>query len=102
MIANKRYWDNFNKDFIDATKNGSDVIIKLLINDNRLNPSIDNNKAIKNTLENGYSKIIRILIYDERVIKKKMFLLIEKYVVDEVKVLGVTIADDVIDMFIYA
>ncbi len=50
-----------------AARNGDDLAIKVLLEDSRVNPSDDNNKAIQLASENGHLEVVKLLLEDKRV-----------------------------------
>src|SRR5690349_2933275 len=52
---------------IHASYSGNLEIIKLLLNEKRVDPSADNNDAIRIACMNGYLDIVKLLLDDERV-----------------------------------
>jgi len=56
-----------NQEFIDAVKNNDVNQVKVLLNDERVDPSADDNYAIRYAAENGRSEVVRLLLQDGRV-----------------------------------
>ena len=50
-----------------AAENGHTEIVELLLSDERVDPSVDHNRAIKKATEKGRTKIVEILLSDKRV-----------------------------------
>ncbi len=47
-----------------AAKNGNNLAIKVLLTDQRADPSIDDNSAIRKASENGHTEIVKLLLAD--------------------------------------
>ena len=58
---------DFQKEFFDASQNGHYNVVKLLLEDKRVNPADNNNWAINLASENGHFNIIKLLLRDKRV-----------------------------------
>ena len=54
-------------EFAHAIIKGDIELVKLLLSDPRVDPSADNNFAIKKAAENGHYKIVKLLLNDPRV-----------------------------------
>ena len=52
---------------LDASENGYFEIVKLLLNDKRINPAIGYNYAISGSSKNGHIEIVKLLLNDKRV-----------------------------------
>jgi len=50
-----------------VVKRGSYKIVKILLTDSRVNPSINNNYALRWASKNGHTEIVKLLLADERV-----------------------------------
>ena len=50
-----------------ATKNGHIEVVKVLLNDSRVNPAADTNYAIRLTAANGHVEVVKVLLADPRV-----------------------------------
>ena len=59
--------DTKSKLFIDAVRVGNTEVVKLLLEDPRINPADDNNLAIGLASQNGYIEIVKLLLKDPRV-----------------------------------
>src|SRR3972149_5674914 len=59
---------DFQKEFFDASQNGHYNVVKLLLEDKRVNPVDENNLAIQWASEYGHYNIIKLLLGDNRVI----------------------------------
>lgn len=53
-----------------SSVHGKFEVAKNLLKDRRVDPSVNNNEAMIEAIENGYSKIVRLLSTDERVISR--------------------------------
>lgn len=53
---------DLNSIFIDACKNGLVEIVKILLKDNRVDPSDQNNKALESACFNGHINIVKLLL----------------------------------------
>ena len=62
---------NLSQGFQLASRNGHLDIVKELLKDNRVDPTDNNNYAIKNAYENGYTNIVKILL-DNDYVKNKL------------------------------
>ena len=50
-----------------ACEYGYHEVVKLLLQDSRVDPSNDNNSAIRHASRNGYHKVVKLLLQDPRV-----------------------------------
>ena len=60
-------YDIDNISFNSAWKSGSVRVVELLLIDRRIDPSADNNDAIRLASYNGHTEIVRLLLADSRV-----------------------------------
>ena len=58
---------------IQASLNGRDEIVKVLLADGRVDPSAWNNDAIRWALSQGHFDVVKILLSDHRVDKWNIF-----------------------------
>ena len=61
---------DFNQIFQIASNNGHLDIVKLLLNDSRVDPSDRNNYAIRIASQYGHTEIVKLLLNDSRVYNK--------------------------------
>lgn len=66
LYYNPKYENDLNKAFIDAAKNGSDIIIKILLKDDRVNVSKNNNPAIIDASSHNNTNVVKLLLGDDR------------------------------------
>jgi ankyrin repeat protein len=53
---------------IKASKKGYDKIVALLLNDGRIDPTYEDNTAIRKASERGNIEVIKLLLNDKRVV----------------------------------
>src|SRR5438034_1049260 len=58
---------DYNDAFDRASLSGHQEVVKLLLQDQRINPSSNDNYAIKHASKNGHLEIVKILLQDQRV-----------------------------------
>ena len=66
-IRNKGFLIGIQKRFYKAIENNNINNVKLLLNDKRVDPSDDNNWAIKLASQNGHVDIVNLLWQDQRI-----------------------------------
>lgn len=68
IISDKRIdIDNLNKTFYEACSYGFINIVKILLNDSRVNPSVSDNRAFRAASYSGETEIVKMLLSDSRV-----------------------------------
>jgi len=60
-------WVPTNADFVTAASNGAIKVVRLLLGDERVNPSNQHNRAIRWAAINGHLEVVRLLLGDARV-----------------------------------
>ena len=55
------------EEFNEAIINNDIEIIKTLLTDNRVDPSVNNNEAIRDASSNGHIEIVKLLLADSRI-----------------------------------
>ena len=58
---------DFQKEFFDASQNGHYNVVKLLLEDNRVNPADDNNSAIQWASKKGHYNVVKLLLRDNSI-----------------------------------
>ena len=69
QIFISKFINNINDLFIQLSRYGYDKIVKLLLKHKQVDPSYNNNYAIRSASVNGYYKIVKLLLKDKRVDK---------------------------------
>ena len=64
-----KFINNINDLFIQLSRYGYDKIVKLLLKHKQVDPSYNNNYAIRSASVNGYYKIVKLLLKDKRIDK---------------------------------
>ena len=59
--------DDITRILKNASENGHLKVVKMVLADGRVDPSSNNNWAVKGASENGHSEIVELLLADERV-----------------------------------
>ncbi len=65
LDPSKSYW--LSNALLSAAKNKNNLAIKVLLTDQRADPSADDNSAIRKASENGHTEVVKLLLEDKRV-----------------------------------
>ena len=67
LINDNELKENVNELFQKVCEDGQLEVLKILLNDERVSPELNDNYAIRITSKNGYSNVVKLLLEDKRV-----------------------------------